>query len=305
MTHRPSNPALGIRFVLMAMVAFAVQDGTSKYLAGLYPPQFFIMIRYWLFAVFVVLLVARRPGGLRAVFRTKMPRLQAFRGVLLAAQIVIVVISFDRLGLAETHAIFSVHPLLATLIAVPILGERIGWRRSGAIIVGFIGVMMILRPGLGLFRPEAMIALAVAAMMALYTVSTRMVSRADGSAMPAFFWLGVAGAGALTLAGPFYWTPMRPVDIGWLLVHSTVAMFGHYCLIRALEVTEAVRIQPFTYLQMVFAIPIGAFIFGEPVDRWVILGMAITVGAGLYAIRREYRLMRLAREPAMSAPPPP
>jgi drug/metabolite transporter (DMT)-like permease len=291
---RPSNPALGIRFVLMAMVAFAVQDGTSKYLAGHYPPQFFIMIRYWLFAVFVTLLVARRPGRLKAVFATKMPKLQVFRGVLLAAQIVIVVISFDRLGLAETHAIFSVHPLLATLLAVPILGEKIGWRRAGAIVVGFIGVVMILRPGLGLFRPEALIALLVALMMSVYTISTRMVSRADGSAMPAFFWLGVAGAGALTLIGPFYWVPMKPVDVGWLLIHSTVAMFGHYCLIRALEATEAVRIQPFTYLQMVFAIPIGAFIFSEPVDRWVILGMAITVGAGLYAIWREYRLMRQA-----------
>jgi drug/metabolite transporter (DMT)-like permease len=289
---RPSNPALGIRFVLMAMVAFAVQDATSKYLAGLYPPQFFIMIRYWLFAVFVVLLVARRAGGLRAVVATKMPKLQVFRGVLLAAQIVVVVISFDRLGLAETHAIFSVHPLLATLLAVPILGERIGWRRAAAIVVGFIGVLMILRPGLGLFRPEAMIALCVALMMSVYTISTRMVSRADGSAMPAFFWLGVAGAGALTLVGPFYWVPMAPVDMGWLLLHSCVAMFGHFCLIRALEATEAVRIQPFTYLQMVFAIPIGAFVFGEPVAGIVILGMAVTVGAGLYAIWREYRLMR-------------
>jgi len=302
---RPSNPALGIRFVLMAMVAFAVQDGTSKYLAGHYPPQFFIMVRYWLFAVFVVLLVARRPGGLRAVFQTKMPRLQVFRGVLLAAQIVLVVISFDRLGLAETHAIFSVHPLLATMLAIPLLGERIGWRRAGAITVGFIGVVMILRPGLDMFRPDALIALAIAAMMAVYTITTRMVSRADGSAMPAFFWLGVAGAGALTLVGPFYWTPMRLPDIGWLLVHSTVAMFGHYCLIRALEATEAVRIQPFSYLQMVFAIPIGAFIFGEPVDRWMIIGMTITVGAGLYAIWREYRLMRQASQITPTVSPPP
>jgi drug/metabolite transporter (DMT)-like permease len=302
---RASNPALGIRFVLMAMVAFAVQDGTSKYLASHYPPQFFIMIRYWLFAVFVVLLVSRRSGGLRAVLNTRMPRLQVFRGVLLAAQIVVVVISFDRLGLAETHAIFSVHPLLTTLLAVPILGERIGWRRAGAVVAGFVGVVIILRPGLGLFRPDALIALSVAAMMAVYTVSTRIASRADGSAMPAFFWLGVAGAGALTLVGPFYWTPMRLPDIGWLLVHSIVAMFGHYCLIRALEATEAVRIQPFTYLQMVFAIPVGAYFFGETVDSWVIAGMTVTVCAGLYAIRREYRLMQSARAVTPAVPPPP
>ncbi|MEE8454461.1 MAG: EamA family transporter, partial [Limibaculum sp.] len=79
---------------------------------------------------------------------------------------------------------------------------------------------------------------------------------------------------------------------GWLLLHSTVAMAGHYCLIRALEATEAVRIQPFTYLQMIFAVPVGVVIFGEQIDRWVILGMIMTVGAGLYAISREFRLMR-------------
>jgi len=289
---RPSDPALGIRFVLVAMVAFAVQDATSKYLAASYPPQFFIMIRYWLFAVFVAVLAARRSGGLRAACRTKMPALQVFRGVLLAVQIVIIVVSFDRLGLAETHAIFSLHPLLATLLAIPLLGERVGWRRLAAVGVGFIGVLVILRPGAGLFDSSALIALTAAVMMAFYTVTTRLVGRADGSSAPAFFYLGVAGAAALTLIGPFYWTPMRLPDIGWLLLHSTVAMGGHYCLIRALEATEAVRIQPFTYLQMIFAVPIGAFIFGEPVDALVILGMTMTVGAGLYAISREYRLVR-------------
>jgi len=289
---RPSNPALGIRFVLMAMVAFAVQDATSKYLAAFYPPQFFIMIRYWLFAVFVVVLAARRSGGLRAACRTKMPALQVFRGVLLAVQIVIIVVSFDRLGLAETHAIFSLHPLLATLLAIPLLGERVGWHRLAAVIVGLAGVLVILRPGPELFGSGALVALGAAVMMSLYTVTTRLVGRADGSPAPAFFYLGVAGAAALTLIGPFYWTPMRLPDIGWLLVHSSVAMAGHYCLIRALEATEAVRIQPFTYLQMIFAVPIGAFIFGEPVDRWVILGMTLTVGAGLYAISREFRQMR-------------
>jgi drug/metabolite transporter (DMT)-like permease len=292
---RSSNPALGIRFVLMAMVCFAIQDATSKHLAAEYPPQFFIMVRYWIFAVFVAMLASRRWGGIRAVARTRMPKLQVFRGVLLAVQIVIVVYAFDLVGLSGTHAIFSLHPLLATLLAIPLLGERVGWHRLAAVAVGFAGVLVILRPGASVFDTNALIAVTAAVMMSVYTVTTRMVSRADGSAAPAFFYLGIAGAAALTLIGPFYWTPMAPVDIGWLLVHASVATFGHYCLIRALEATEAVRIQPFTYLQMILAIPIGAFIFGEPVDRWVILGMSMTIGAGLYAIWREYRQLRLAR----------
>ena len=282
-------PLLGIRFALIATAAFAVQDATSKYLAGLYPPEFFIMIRYWLFAVFVAVFAARRAGGLRAAARTRMPLTQIFRGVLLALQIVIIVGSFDRLGLAATQSLFALHPLLATLLAVPLLGERIGWHRGGAVVLGFIGVMVILRPGGALFDWTALIALGAAVMMSIYTVTTRLVGRADGSSVPAFFYLGTAGAVALTFIGPFYWVPMAWVDVGWLLLHSGVAMLGHYFLIRALEVTEAVRVQPFTYLQMIYAIPIGYFLFGEAVDAWMILGMGMVVAAGLYAIWRETR----------------
>jgi len=294
-TTGASNPALGIRYVLIAMGMFALQDASSKYLAGMYPPQFFIMVRFWIFAIFVILLVSRRPGGIRGAARSKMPKLQVFRGVLLASQIVVIVISFHKLGLAETQAIFSIHPLLATLIAVPLLGERIGLHRGLAIVAGFLGVMLIMHPGPEMFRPDALIALFVASMMAVYTVTTRMVGRADGSSIPAVFWLAVAGAGALTLVGPFYAVPMALPDVGWLLFHTAASTAGHYSLIRALEATEAVRIQPFTYLQMVLAIPIGAFVFGEDVSAMVVVGMAITVGAGLYAIWREYRLSRAAR----------
>lgn len=286
------SPGAGIRFALLAMVAFAVQDATSKYLAARYPPEFFIMVRYWLFAAFVVTIAARRAGGIRAAARTRMPAVQIFRGVLLAVQILVVVNAFHLVGLGATHAIFALHPLLATLLAVPVLGERIGWRRAGAIVVGFIGVLVILRPGLGVFRPEAALALIAAGMMATYTVTTRLASRADGSAVPAFFWLGVAGAAALTLIGPFYWTPMAPADWGWLALHATVAIFGHYSLIRALELTEAVRIQPLTYLQVIFAVITGVVVFGERVDAMMLLGMALVIGAGLFAIWREMRLAR-------------
>jgi drug/metabolite transporter (DMT)-like permease len=292
---------------MLAMACFAVQDGTSKYLGTYYPPEFFIMIRYWLFAAFVAVLVSRRAGGLRAAVRTRMPVLQCFRGVLLAIQIIVMVTSFVVLGLAATQSVFALYPLLATLFAIPVLGERIGWRRGAAIGVGFLGVLVIMRPGLGVFRPEALLPLLAACMMAVYTVTTRLVSRADGSAAPAFFYLGVAGAAALTLVGPFYWTPMAPADWGWLAVHAIVAMLGHYCLIAALEATEAIRIQPFTYLQPVYAVIVGAAVFGEAIDSFMLLGMGMVVGAGLYAIWREARFARraaLARPGSHGQSPP-
>ena len=289
-----SNPGRGIRYVLMAVAFFAFQDGISKHLAAHYPVAFFVMIRYWFFAAFVVALAARSEAGLRGAAVTAMPVLQVLRGVLLVSQILVIVWSFDLVGLAATHAIFALHPLLATLLAIPVLGEAVGWRRLSAVGVGFAGVLVILRPGTALFEAEALVALLAAAMFAVYGVLTRMVSRADDSGMPAFFYTGVAGAAAISLVGPVYWTPMSGPDMGWLALLCVTGMSGHYCLIRALDATEAVRIQPFIYLQMVLGMGIGWAVFGESVDAAAILGIAMIIGAGLYAIWREARALSRA-----------
>ncbi|GMG82056.1 DMT family transporter [Paralimibaculum aggregatum] len=284
-----SGPAAGIRFALVAMVFLAVQDGVSKHLAEAYPVPFFVMIRYWFFALFVLALAGRAPGGLRAASRTRMPLVQVFRGLLLAAQILVIVTAFDLIGLAATQSVFALHPLLTTLLAIPILGEAAGWRRLAAVGVGLLGVLVILRPGSAVFVPEALLALLAAAMFSVYHVLTRLVAREDGGSGPAFFYTGIAGAAGLTLLGPFFWTGMTAADLGWLAVLCVVSLCGHYCLIRALDATEAVRIQPLVYLQMVFGIGVGALVFGEAVDWPALLGVAMIIGAGLYVIWREMR----------------
>ncbi|HUF54933.1 MAG TPA: DMT family transporter [Thermohalobaculum sp.] len=294
---RAQDPTLAIRFVLLATLLFALQDGISKHLAAHYPVPWFVMFRYWFFALFVVTLASRMPGGVRAARRTSVPVLQAARGVLLAVQIIVIVISFDLIGLAPTHTIFALHPLLATLLAIPVLGERVGWRRLAAVGVGFLGVLVILRPGAGVFDWKAGIALFSALMFASYSVLTRLASNADGHSRASFFYTGVAGAAVMTLIGPFFATPMTWPDIGWLAILSLTGMTGHYCLIRALDAAEAVRIQPFVYLQMTYAVIIGWLVFGEPVDRWMIVGMTMIVGAGLYAIWREARVARMEATP--------
>jgi len=285
---RVSDPAKGIRFVLMTVTLFAIQDGISKHLAQHYPVPFFVMIRYWFFAAFVLVMAARSEGGIRGAWRTEMPLLQIFRGVLLVFQIWVIVNSFDLIGLGPTHAIFALHPLLATLLAIPILGETVGWRRLVAVGVGFLGILVILRPGAGVFEPYALIAVGSSFLFAFYSVLTRLAARADGSARPAFFYTGVAGAVAVTLVGPFFWTAMLPVDWFWLGCLCVTGMSGHYCLIRALDATEAVRIQPFIYLQMVLSMMLGWVVFGEPFEPITLLGMAMIIGAGLYAIWREW-----------------
>jgi drug/metabolite transporter (DMT)-like permease len=296
-----AGAARGIRFVLMAVAFFAAQDGISRHLAAHYPVPFFVMIRYWFFAAFVLVLASRQMGGVRAAARTAMPLVQIARGVILVTQILVIVTSFDMIGLGSTHAIFALHPLLTTLLAIPVLGEVVGWRRLAAVAVGFVGILVILAgAGEGIVSGTltvegGLVALLSATMFATYSILTRMVARADGSASPAFFYTGIAGAVAVSLVGPFFWVEMTPVDWGWMAVLCVTGMSGHYFLIRALDATEAVRIQPFIYLQMVFTTIIGWIVFAEPVVATTLLGMGLIIGAGLYAIWREHVALQAAR----------
>ena len=137
------------------------------------------MIRYWFFAAFVLAIAAASPGGIRRVARSGAPRLQVFRGLLLAVEICVVVLSFVLLGLIGTHAIFAVYPLLVAALAGPVLGEYVGWRRGLAILVGLLGVLVILRPGFQVFSPVALVPLAGALMFALYDLLTRKVALVD------------------------------------------------------------------------------------------------------------------------------
>ncbi|MEM9145995.1 MAG: DMT family transporter [Pseudomonadota bacterium] len=286
----------GVRYALAAVTLFALQDGISTHLANTYPVPFFVMIRYWFFALFVLAVASRMPGGVSGAARTKRPVLQAFRGVLLVLQILAIVSSMGLIGLAATQSIFALHPLIVTLLAIPILGERVGWRRLAAVGVGFAGVLVIVRPGGAVFQLEAAVAVLGAVMFSVYGVLTRLANREDGHSRASFFYTGIAGAAAITLIGPFFWTSMAWADWGWLLVLSITAMTGHYFLIRALDATEAYRIQPLVYLQMVFGIGVGFVVFDEPVDTAALLGVLMIIAAGLYVIWREYRLMR-ASEP--------
>ncbi len=286
MSGAAPDPRRGVAFMVAAMVVFSLQDGISKHLAESHSIAFVAMIRYWFFAVFVLALSARRAGGLRAAARTNHPVLQPLRGALLALEIVVMVTAFHRLGLAAAHAIFASYTLLVTALSGPLLGERVGWRRWTAVGVGFLGVLVILRPGVNAFTSDALIALLAAVMFALYHVATRHVSRRDGSAT-SFFYTGVAGAATLTLIGPFHAAPMQGWDAVWMGALCVTGMTGHWLLIKALDAAEASTVQPFAYLQLVFASALGVGLFGEHVDLATVLGATMVVGAGLFTLWRE------------------
>ena len=284
------NNRLGAWLMIAASFVFAMQDGISRHLAGDYNVYMVVMIRYWFFAAFVIALAARKPGGIRAAVQSRAPLIQIARGVLLAAEVCVMVTAFTRLGLVETHAVFTCYPLLVAALSGPVLGERVGWRRWSAIGIGFFGILVVLEPGITVFAPAAIIPLAAAAMFAIYGLLTRYVARSD-AAQVSLFWTGTTGAVVMTGIGIFHWQAMRGPDWIWMAVLCCTGVTGHWLLIRALEVAEASAVQPFAYFQLIFAAALGMAAFGEVLEPNVALGAVIVVSAGLFTLWRARRAM--------------
>ncbi|KEJ94943.1 Permease of the drug/metabolite transporter (DMT) superfamily [Pseudosulfitobacter pseudonitzschiae] len=281
-----NNTRLGVGLMVLTTFVFAMQDGISRHLASEYNVLMVVMIRYWFFAAFVVAIARAKAGGIRAAARTEQMALQIFRGLLLAAEICVMVLAFTILGLVESLAVFTCYPLLVAALSGPILGESVGWRRWAAIGVGFVGVLIILQPGIGVFNPAAVIPLVSAIMFALYALLTRYVARKDTSAT-SFFWTGVAGAVAMTGVGIWFWEPMAPTDWAWMATLCVTGAFGHWLLIRVYEVAEASAVQPFAYMQLVFGSMLGVTVFNEVIAWNVATGAGIVVAAGLFTLWRE------------------
>ena len=282
------NTRAGIVMMIAATFIFAMQDGISRHLAGAYNTYMVVMVRYWFFAAFVIAVAARRPGGLRAMARVAHPGWQALRAVLLVVEIYVMIAAFIRLGLIDTHAVFISYPLLIAALSGPILGEKVGWRRWAAIGAGFLGILVVLEPGGGMFTPAALIPLAAASMFAVYSLATRYVSRRDSGEV-SFFWTGVLGAAFATAVGIWFWQPMSAGDWGWMALLCVTAVAAHGLLIRAYEVAEASALQPFAYLQLVWGAAIGMTVFGDVLRPNVALGAAIVVSAGLFTLWRARR----------------
>ena len=275
------SPKLGALLTIAAVTVFGLQDGVSKHLTEQYSVFFVITVRYWAF-VAVLALVHR--GQLRQVAATRhLPR-QLLRGVLLAGQVCMIVQSFASLGLTTTHAVFSSFTLLVAVGSGLFLGERVTRGRWAAIAIGFAGVLVILRPGVQVLEPMALLPLAGAVTFASYQLLTRTVS-GDDHPRTSFFYTGLGGALVMSCVGPFFWEQPDLQGWGWLAVVSGSSMLGHYLFIQALRFAEASAIQPLIYLQLVVATSVGVLAFDERLDAMTAAGAAMVVGAGLYTLR--------------------
>ncbi|SFE38796.1 DMT family transporter [Roseivivax sediminis] len=281
-----NDTRLGIWLMVTTTLIFAAQDGLSRHLADNYNVFMVVMIRYWFFAAFVIAIARRQAGSVRAAARSAQPLLQAFRSALLALEIMVMVLGFVFLGLVESHAVFACYPLLIGALSGPVLGERMGWRRWAATGVGFVGVIIVLQPSGGVFSPYAAIPLLAALMFALYGLLNRYVARKDDAAT-SFFWTGTVGAVVSTAIGIWFWEPMTRPDWVMMAVLCVTGALGHFTLIKTYEVAEAGAVQPFAYLQLVFASTLGLVVFGEALRPNVVIGATIIVAAGLFTFWRE------------------
>jgi drug/metabolite transporter (DMT)-like permease len=274
--------------MIAAVATFAAQDGFSRYLAETYNTPMIIMVRYWVFAGFVTLLALRRPEGFRAAVASRRPPAHVARAVLLVGEICFIVYGYTRIGLIESHAVFAICPLLIAALSGPLLGERMIWQRWAAIAAGLVGVIIILRPGMGVFSPAALLPLAAALMFAVYSILTRLTTR-DEPTFPAFFWPGVIGAVLMTAFGLPNWQPIATADWPLLLSYCGLSVLSHWLLLKCYEQIEAARVQPYAYLQIVFVTLIGILVYDETLAPLVALGAGLIIAAGLYALSLERR----------------
>ena len=272
--------------MISAIFLLSIMDGISKYLSQHYSVIAINMFRYWFFGALLIFLSYAPKEKKIKLPKTKYKYIQIIRGTILAIEMCFAHYCFLKIGLIESHAIFASGPLIVAIFSLIILNEKFGWRRWSAIIFGFVGVLIILRPGLKVFDPISLIAVGCAIAFSLYQVLTRYVSEEDDSDT-SFFYTGATGLIVLTFIGSFFLTKIAFIDVFFILAVCCLGAAGHYLMIKSFQNAEASLLQPFIYLHLVFVSFIGIFIFDENIDLAILIGSTIVIGAGLYTFWRE------------------
>lgn len=276
---------LAIGLILGAFVCFSSLDATAKWLS----PRIGLIETTWARYVFSFLAVSifLNPWTVPDLAVTRRPWLQAVRSLALFASTLLNFLALQYLQLAETVTIMFMQPLIVALAAGPLFGQWVGPRRLAAIGIGFLGVLLVTRPGAGGIHWAAIYSFAGMAMYATYALITQVLARHDSSATT-MFYSSLAGVILLTPAMPFLWK--APPDLLTWLMMAVVGIFGalgHWLLIRAHRIAPAAILAPFMYSQIFWMTALGFLVFGDVPDGWTLAGGAIVIASGLYLLHRE------------------
>lgn len=289
--HPATRTAAGIGLVVLAIGLFTVMDAIGKSLMARYPVPQVVWARYFFQLGWMLLLIPR--VGVAGLVRTTRPGMNIVRGLLLAVSTIFMFGAISFVPLADAYTITFIAPLLVTVFSIPLLGERVGWRRWTAVFAGFLGVLIVIRPGFGMAHWALALPLVTAVGFALYQILTRKVSGTPGeTAFAMLFHLAWVGTAILTAVVPFFWQTIAPLD--WLPMAAMGALggLGHLILIRALTIAPASLLAPFAYTQIAWALLLGYLVFGDLPDVWMLLGGAVIIASGLYVFYREAVLGR-------------
>ena len=265
------------------MLLFSVLDAMAKEVSHRTDTVMAIWARYAGQTVAVTLLIAPR---LKRVLRTGYPKLQLLRSILLLIATTCFFFGFVTIGLANAAAIMSLSPVLITLGAALVLGERFGPRRAFGVGTAMVGALIIIRPGTDVFSVAAFLPLCAAVAYSGYALATRFVGR-DEDAWTSLFYTAAFGAFILSLIVPFFWVKPDPLAAALMIVLGGIGALAHFCLIRAYMAAEASAIAPFSYVGLLFATFWGMLIFAEFPDGLTYLGASLIAFAGIYVWYRE------------------
>ncbi len=274
----------GIPWIILATFLFVTMDASVKALLrdGYELPQV-IWGRYFFHVSLLVIVLAPR---IRIVVQSVNLKLQLTRSILMLLTTSLFFAGLMFVPLAEASAMMLISPLVVTALAMPILKEPVGPRRWAGVVLGMLGAVMIVRPGSEFISLGILLPAAAACSFAIYQVSTRYLSEAD-PILTTLFFTALVGAVITSMIAPFYWTP--PSSEAWMLLITSGVCggIGHFALIKALTLSPASFIAPYSYLNLIWATIYGFILFAELPDTWTIAGAAIITGSGLYVYHRE------------------
>ena len=291
----------GALMIMTAVAMFVVMDSISKYLSRFYPVPAIVWARYAFHVLLVVAALGPRLG--MNLVRTQRLRAQLLRGLLLAGSTLFFVFGIKQMPLAETSSITFIAPVLVTLLAAFVLKEKVEFARWLAVAGGFTGVLIIIRPGSGVFTWASLLPLGSAACFACYQILTRKLANLE-SPYTSIFYSGLVGSVIMSLALPFAWTMPQSLNHACLFVLiGVIGGLSHLVLIRAYDYAPASRLAPFSYTQLIWVMISGYLVFGDFPDHWSLIGIAVIVTSGIY-IATHQRLSELQqrREMQESAP---
>jgi drug/metabolite transporter (DMT)-like permease len=276
---------VGIGLMITAMVVLPFLDATAKYLGQQGVPVLQIVWARLFFGAFLTMPFALRLAGPKGLV-PNMPVMHTIRAALMIAATAFFFMGLHYLSIADTLAIFFVQPLIVTLLSPFVLGETVGLRRWIAVIVGFIGTLIIIRPGFQVLNPGVFFALASGASLAIYLLLTRRIS-GSAPAMVTTFYTSLMGGIIMSVLVLFVWQTPTPAQWGFMVLLSAIANGGHFLIIRAYDHAEASLLAPLAYSEMIVATILGWYIFGDFPDVWTFVGVAILIACAIYISWRE------------------